>query len=68
MRLSEIKDWGVFADGIALPFWILLVLYSIYEIRIGNPRAWLVMIIIGTALIIDSTLVFDHYNKKKRFW
>ena len=65
---NDIEDPGVFADGLALPLWIILLVYSVYELRQGNSRAWLVLSIISCAFVVDSALVFDHYQKKKKFW
>jgi len=45
------------ADKIAIPFWAILIIYSIYEITHGHSSAWLVLIIITGAFIIDCSLV-----------
>ena len=57
------RNWGFIADKIAIPFWIILITYAIYEITHGNPRAWIVLIVIAGAFIIDSTLIIK--SKKK---
>jgi hypothetical protein len=56
---------AILADRIALPFWIILMIYAIYEITHGNPRAWIVLIIIGIAFIVDLTLVIKNWGKKR---
>jgi hypothetical protein len=48
------------ADRFAIPFWIILIIYSIYEISTGNKLAYLVLVIISGALIIDSIFVIEN--------
>lgn len=60
-----IKNKGIVADEVALPFWIILIIYAIYEIMHGNPRAWIIIVIIGCALLVDSALVIEFLTKKK---
>ena len=58
------RNWALIADKVAIPFWIILIGYAIYEITHGNPRAWIVLIIILGAFIIDSTLIIKNRKKK----
>lgn len=51
------------ADKIAIIFWIILIIWSLNEIRLGNQRAYLVLIIILGALIVDSYLVIKYGRK-----
>ncbi len=51
------KNPAFIADAIAIPFWIILIAYAIYQITHGNYSAWLVLLIIGGAFIVDSLLV-----------
>ncbi len=51
------------ADRFAIPFWIILVIYAIYEINIGNKLSWIPLIIGVGGLIIDTTFVIE--NRKK---
>lgn len=54
----KIKDKALLADKIAIPFWIILIIYSIFEIFFkGNQLAWIVFFIASGALIVDSFLV-----------
>jgi hypothetical protein len=59
-------DKGTLADTIAIPFWVILIIYSIFEIKKGNSGAWLVLIIISAALIVDSCLVLQYLKNKNR--
>ena len=52
------------ADMIAIPFWIILIIYSLNEIKMGNTRAYLVLVIIAFALIVDSSLVYKYLKRK----
>ncbi len=52
------------ADMIAIPFWIILIIYSLNEIKMGNIRAYLVLIIIAFALFVDSSLVYKYLKKE----
>ncbi|MDP4012925.1 MAG: hypothetical protein Q8R00_04960 [Candidatus Nanoarchaeia archaeon] len=54
------------ADKIAIIFWIVLIIWSLNEIRLGNYRAYLVLMIITGALIVDSYLVIK-YGRKIRY-
>ena len=54
----------IIADRFALPFWIILISYGIYEMSKGNSSG-LIPLIIGTmALIVDTTLVIKNRNIK----
>jgi NADH:ubiquinone oxidoreductase subunit 5 (subunit L)/multisubunit Na+/H+ antiporter MnhA subunit len=67
MKFIEIKDEGLFADKIALPFWIILLSYSFWKINGGDNTAWIIVLIVGVAFIIDSFLVMksiQNENKK----
>lgn len=60
--MSRWSNLAVKADRIAIPFWIILIIYAIWQIKIGNTSAWLVLAIISAAFIIDCTLIIK--NKK----
>ena len=57
------RNFAFIADEIALPFWVILIVYSIYEIMHKHPSAWIVLIIICGAFVIDSTLVVQNKDK-----
>ncbi len=57
------RNLAFIADEIAIPFWVILIIYGLYEITHDNPKAWVVLVIIGAALIIDSTLVIKNKIK-----
>jgi len=57
------RNFAFIADEIALPFWVILIIYSIYEITYGHPSAWIVLIIICGAFVIDSSLVVQNKDK-----
>lgn len=61
--LLAMAELAVKLDRIAIPFWIILIIYSIYEITHSNPGAWLVLVIIAGALILDIISVIK--NRKK---
>ena len=54
----------IIADRIALPFWIVLILYAIYEIINGNQRAWIILLVIACAFAIDATFVIKNRKIK----
>lgn len=58
------RNFAFIADEIAIPFWVILIIYSIYEILHGNPSAWIVLIVICGAFVIDSALVVKNKDKK----
>jgi hypothetical protein len=60
------KDKGIIADGFALPFWVILLTYAFYKILHGDKTAWIIVLIIGVALIVDSSLVINYFNKKDK--
>jgi len=62
-----VMNKGVIADHIALPFWIVLLIYSYFEITAGNSKAWLVALIIGIAFIVDLMIVIEYWKKRKKF-
>ena len=62
----ESMNKGIIADHVALPFWVVLLIYSYFEITKGNSRAWLVAIIVGIAFIVDLILVIEYWKNKKR--
>lgn len=55
---------AVNADKFAIFFWIILIIYGLYEIINGNNLAYIVLVIGGCALIIDSIFVIKNINKK----
>ncbi len=57
------RNLAFIADEIALPFWVILIIYGLYEVTHSNPSAWVVLVVIGGALIIDSTLVIKNSKK-----
>ena len=59
------KNEGIVWDMIAIPFWIILISYSIHQITKGVNSYWLVLVIIAVALIVDSRLVRKYLKKKK---
>ena len=61
------KKWerrAIIADRIALPFWIILIVYAIYEIMNGNQRAWIILLVIAGAFVIDTTFVIKNRKVK----
>ena len=64
-KIEYSKNKGVIADGIALPFWIILLTYGIWKLLRGDTTSWIIIIIIGGALIIDSYLVIEFFKKNK---
>jgi len=48
----------------ALPFWIILIIYGIYELSNGNFLALIPLIIGAGALIIDATFVIENRKIK----
>jgi len=54
------RNWTLLADKVAIPFWIILIIYAVYEITHGNQRAWIVLVIMTGALIIDSALIIKN--------
>ncbi len=61
---DDMKDEGIIWDMVAIPFWIILIGYSIYQIIKGITSYWLVLVIIGVALIVDSRLVRKYLKKE----
>ena len=64
---SMMKKWerrAIIMDRVALPFWIVLMIYAIYEIVNGNQRAWIILIIIAGAFVIDTTFVVKNRKVK----
>lgn len=61
------KKWvrmAAMADRYAIPFWIILIVYAVYEIANGNPRAWIVLVIGAGALVADSILAIENRKLK----
>ena len=64
MEQTKWMGMAVIADIFALPFWIILISYGVYEMSKGNSSG-LIPLIIGTmALIVDTTLVIKNRNIK----
>lgn len=64
--MKEIK-WqriAIIADRFALPFWIILIGYGIYEINTGNFLGLIPLLIGVGAFIIDGIFVLK--NRKIR--
>ena len=63
---KNMRNKGIIADEVALPFWIVLIIYAIYQILHGNSTAWIIIAIIGVALIVDTSLVVEYLKKKRK--
>ncbi len=60
------KNKGVIADGIALPFWAILLMYAFWKINGGDQTAWIIVLIIGVASVVDFSLVWEFFAKRLR--
>jgi hypothetical protein len=64
MKQTKWTKIAVVADRFALPFWIILIIYGIYEISTRNFLR-LIPLFIGTgALVIDTTFVIENRKIK----
>jgi hypothetical protein len=64
MKETKWERIAVIADRFAIPFWIILIVYGIYEINITNYLGFIPLLIGTGALIIDSIFVIK--NRKIR--
>jgi len=61
--MIENKTKGeIIADRVALPFWIILLIYGFWKINLGDTSAWLIVAIIGGAFIVDFCLVIKSFK------
>jgi|GEM_PF-3917210 len=60
MKETRWERMAVAADRFAIPFWIILVIYGLYEINKGYSLGLIPLIIGLGALIIDTTLVMKN--------
>jgi len=58
-------NMAIVLDRIAIPFWVILIIYAIYELSLGISRAWIILIIIGAALILDLISVIKNRKNKE---
>ena len=64
MKETKWERIAVIADRFAIPFWIILIIYGVYEISRSNFLGLIPLIIGAGALIIDSTLVIKNRKVK----
>ncbi len=64
MKETKWERIAVTADKFALPFWIVLIVYGLYEIRGGNTLGAIPFIIGAGAFIIDFTFVIKNRRVK----
>ena len=64
MKETKWERIAVIVDRFALPFWIILIIYGIYEISRSNFLGLIPLIIGGGALIIDTTFVIKNRKIK----
>ena len=64
MKKTKWVRIATIADRFALPFWIILIIYGIYEINRGNLLGLIPFIIGAGALIIDTTFVIENRKIK----
>tara|TARA_B100001964_G_scaffold215588_1_gene254067 strand:+ start:81 stop:269 length:189 start_codon:yes stop_codon:yes gene_type:complete len=55
---------AVVADRFALPFWIILIIYGVYEVGDGNFLGLIPLIIGVGALVIDTIFVLENRKIK----
>jgi len=60
MKETKWERIATIADRFALPFWIILIGYGIYEINRGNILGLIPFIIGLGAFIIDTTFVIKN--------
>lgn len=65
MKETKWERIASLADRFAIPIWIILIIYSLYEILNGNLLALVVLAIGIGGLIIDGVFVIE--NRKIKF-
>ena len=64
MKQTRWERIAVVADRFAPPFWIILIIYGIYEISEDNLLGLIPLIIGAGALIIDTTFIIENRKIK----
>lgn len=62
MKETKWERIATIADRFAIPFWIILIIYGIYEINRDNFLGFIPLLIGLGALIIDGTFVIKNRN------
>ena len=62
MKETKWERIAVIADRFALPFWIILIFYGMYEVNKNNFLGLIPLVIGLVAFLIDATFVIK--NKK----